>query len=231
MCCGSFLIRIGISFILSLLIGLERQIRGRAIGLRTNVLVSIGAFLFVSFSFLNPSGDISRIASQVVSGIGFLGAGVILKDGINIRGLNTAATMWCDAAIGVLCAGGFLVEALIGTFLILFSNIVLRYFTHRFLNKHIKKHNYEFLILCHKSNENNIKTLLVKTINRNEITLTNINTEDKNDNKLITISLFTNNHYSHLIDNLIGKLMSDSRVLSLSINQSEQRQNVLDDDE
>ena len=71
----------------------------------------------------------------------------------------------------------------------------------------------------------------MKTINRNEIILTNINTEDKNDNKLITISLFTNNHYSHLIDNLIGKLMSDSRVLSLSINQSEQRQNVLDDDE
>lgn len=228
---SSFLIRISISFILSLLIGLERQMRGRAIGLRTNVLVSIGSFLFVSFSFLNTSGDISRIASQVVSGIGFLGAGVILKDGLNIRGLNTAATMWCDAAIGVLCAGGFLIEALIGSSLILFSNIVLRYFTHKFLNKHIRKHNYDFVILCHKSNENNIKSLLAKIINRNEITLTNINTEEKNDYKLITLSLFTNSHYNHIIDTLIGKLMSDSRILSLSINQSEQRQNILDDDE
>ena len=75
-----FLIRISISFILSFLIGLERQWRRRAIGLRTNVLVSIGSFLFVSFSIQTNANDISRIAAQVVSGIGFLGAGVILKD-------------------------------------------------------------------------------------------------------------------------------------------------------
>ena len=85
---NTFLIRILMSFLLSLLIGLERQLRGRAIGLRTNVLVSIGAFLFVSFSFLSVNDDISRIAAQVVSGIGFLGAGIILKDGIVIKSKN-----------------------------------------------------------------------------------------------------------------------------------------------
>jgi len=228
---NTFLIRIGMSFSLSLLIGFERQIRGRAIGLRTNVLVSIGSFLFVSFSFLNLNGDISRIAAQVVSGIGFLGAGVILKDGVNIKGLNTAATMWCDAAIGVLCAGGFLIEALIGTFLILFSNIVLRFFTHKFSHKQLKRHFYEFTILCAQNDADNVKGLLTKVINKNEITLTNINTEVNNDNKRISVSVFTNSHHNHIIDNLISRLTVDSKVLSLSINRTEQRQNVLDDDE
>ena len=122
-----FLYYLFICFLLSFLIGVERQYRKRIIGLRTTILVSIGAFLFVSFSFTIGATDISRIASQVVAGIGFLGAGVILKDGKKIRGLTTAATLWCNAAIGVLCAGGAIKEAIVGTFVILFSNIVLRY--------------------------------------------------------------------------------------------------------
>ena len=79
-----FLLRIIVSFALSFAIGLERQWRRRVIGLRTNVLVCLGSFLFVSFSFLTNAYDVSRIASQVVCGIGFLGAGVILKDKGNI---------------------------------------------------------------------------------------------------------------------------------------------------
>ena len=137
---NTFLYRISLSFLLSLLVGLERQIRGRAIGLRTSVLVSIGTFMFVSFSINLMVPDMSRIASQVVSGIGFLGAGVIIKDGANIKGLNTAATLWCNAAIGVLCAGGLTFEASIGTAFILFSNIVLRYILKKL---HEKMHKYE----------------------------------------------------------------------------------------
>ena len=101
----TFLIRITICFALSILIGLERQLRHRMVGLRTNVLVCIGAFLFVYLSFGANivNSDTTRIAAQVVSGIGFLGAGVILRDGSKIKGLNTAATLWCVAAIGTLC--------------------------------------------------------------------------------------------------------------------------------
>ncbi len=122
-----FLFRISVCFLLSFLIGIERQYRRRIIGLRTSILVSIGSFLFVTFSINVGSNDISRIASQVVTGMGFLGAGVILKDGKKVRGLTTAATLWCDAAIGVLVAGGAIFEAIIGTIVILFSNIILRY--------------------------------------------------------------------------------------------------------
>lgn len=124
---NDFVFRILICFGLSFLIGIERQYRNRSVGLRTSILVSIGSFLFVSFSLLVGSADISRVASQVVTGIGFLGAGVILKDGAKIRGLTTAATLWCGAAIGVLCAGGALKEASFGTLIILFSNTMLRY--------------------------------------------------------------------------------------------------------
>lgn len=228
---STFLIRISMSFLLSLLIGLERQIRGRAIGLRTNVLVSIGAFLFVSFSFLNTSGDVGRIAAQVVSGIGFLGAGVILKDGMNIRGLNTAATMWCDAAIGVLCAGGYLVEAAIGAFLILFANVVLRFFTQKFAKKQVKRHYYQLTILCDSNDEVSVKNLLNRVINKNEITLTNLSSRDEKDNKEISVALFTNSLNNHIIDSLIGRLTIDSKILSLTINRTEEGQNVLDDDE
>ena len=116
-----FLCRISICFVLGLIIGIERQYRRRVAGMRTITLVALGSFLFVSISFLTNPVDITRIAAQVVSGIGFLGAGVIIRDGQNIRGLNTAATLWCSAAVGTLTALGFIVEAVIGVLYILLS--------------------------------------------------------------------------------------------------------------
>ena len=217
------------SFLLSFLIGLERQIRGRAIGIRTNVLVSIGSFLFVSFSFLSVGGDIGRIADQVVSGIGFLGAGVILKDGVNIRGLNTAATMWCDASIGILCAGGFLIEAMVGTFLILFSNIVLRFFTNKFPHKKTKNYYYELIITCDINDEVSVKNLIISRLNKKEVTLINMTNRIEKSRREITLSLFENSN-NHIIDELINRLTANSKVISLTINRSEYRQSTLDDD-
>lgn len=227
-----FLIRIMMSFIYSLIIGLERQLRGRTIGLRTNVLVCIGAFLFASFSFLTQSGDIGRIAAQVVSGIGFLGAGVIIKDGANIRGLNTAATLWCDAAIGILCASGHLLEAGIGTGLILFSNVVLRFLTMKISRNNLKHQIYDFNILCKKNNEQNVKNLITKLVNHDEINLTNITNKEEGENINISVSLIADTNSNYLVDKLLSKLTSDSAVLSLGINRTEiKKENGLDDDE
>jgi putative Mg2+ transporter-C (MgtC) family protein len=97
------------------LIGLERQWRARMAGLRTNALVAGGATLFVLYAVATEDSSPTRVASYVVSGIGFLGGGVILRDGFNVRGLNTAATLWCSAAVGVLAASGHLVFAIIAT--------------------------------------------------------------------------------------------------------------------
>ncbi|MFV5996628.1 MgtC/SapB family protein [Streptomyces sp. NPDC056231] len=109
------------------LIGVERQWRARMAGLRTNALVATGATLFVLYSeAVGDLGSPTRVASYVVSGIGFLGGGVILRDGAGVRGLNTAATLWCSAAVGVLAASGRLPFAVLGTLAVLAVHLVLR---------------------------------------------------------------------------------------------------------
>ncbi|WP_445529791.1 MgtC/SapB family protein [Streptomyces cyslabdanicus] len=109
------------------LIGVERQWRARMAGLRTNALVACGATLFVLYSeAVGDSGSPTRVASYVVSGIGFLGGGVILREGGGVRGLNTAATLWCSAAVGVLAASGRLQLCLLGTAVVLAVHLVLR---------------------------------------------------------------------------------------------------------
>lgn len=109
------------------IIGSERQMRQRMAGLRTNALVALGAAGYVTFSALYPN-EISqtRVAAQVVSGIGFLGAGIIFRDGFNVHGLNTAATLWCSAAVGLMAGAGALPLAALLTGLVVFVNLGLR---------------------------------------------------------------------------------------------------------
>src|ERR1700761_3192718 len=109
------LLRLGFALTLGSLIGFERQWRQKMAGLRTNALVALGAAGFVVFSGLYPhEGSPTGIAAQIVSGIGFLGAGVIMRDGFNVQGLNTAATLWCSAMVGTFAGGGFLAASSIG---------------------------------------------------------------------------------------------------------------------
>jgi putative Mg2+ transporter-C (MgtC) family protein len=122
-----FALNIAVALALGVLIGLERQWGQHPAGLRTNALVSLGAALFVSMSALmEDTSSPTRIAAYVVSGLGFLGGGVILRAGLNVRGLNTAATIWCTGAIGSLAGAGFLLDAGLGTVAILFVNVALR---------------------------------------------------------------------------------------------------------
>jgi len=112
---ADFALRLAVGVGCGALIGLERQWRARRAGLCTNALVAAGATLFVLYAVATEDTSPTRVASYVVSGIGFLGGGVILREGVNVRGLNTAATLWCSAAIGVLAASGHMVFTLIGT--------------------------------------------------------------------------------------------------------------------
>lgn len=115
------------AFGLGALIGVERQWRQRIAGIRTNALVSVGAAMFVTLAELvTHETSATRIAAQVVSGIGFLGAGVIIRDGLNVRGVNTAATLWCAAGVGVLAGSGFAGIAAVGVALVLAANLGLR---------------------------------------------------------------------------------------------------------
>jgi putative Mg2+ transporter-C (MgtC) family protein len=128
---GYFLARVTIALVLGSVVGAERQWHKRKAGLRTHALVSVGAAMFVAIS--TAAGDVSptRIAAQVVSGLGFLGAGVIFREGLNIKGLDTAATIWCSGAVGSLAGMGYLPEATLGAFLVLAANLLLRPITKR----------------------------------------------------------------------------------------------------
>ncbi|MCW1876488.1 MgtC/SapB family protein [Erwinia sp. INIA-01] len=115
------------AFIFGALIGAERQFRQRTAGLRTNVLVAIGAAGFVDLAdSIAGSTEAVRVISYVVSGIGFLGAGVIMKEGANVSGLNTAATLWCSAAVGACTGVDRIPEAALLTVFILAGNTLLR---------------------------------------------------------------------------------------------------------
>ena len=115
------------AFVLGTLIGAERQYRLRSAGLRTNVLVAVGAAAFVDLAMHLAGADGAvRVIAYVVSGIGFLGAGVIMKEGTNVRGLNTAATLWASAAVGSCAGADMLAQAAALTVFVLSGNTLLR---------------------------------------------------------------------------------------------------------
>jgi len=114
--------RLALGLVLGALIGLERELHRQPAGFRTHSLVALGAALFTiisAYGFAGPLVDPTRIAAQIVSGIGFIGAGTILQYRGNIRGLTTAASLWSVAAIGMAAGAGLLAMAAIGTALIL----------------------------------------------------------------------------------------------------------------
>ena len=166
-----FTLRVLLALTLGSLIGAERQMRQRMAGLRTNALVSAGACLFVAVGVISGTADgQARIAAQVVSGIGFLGAGVIMREGLNVRGLNTAATLWCSAAIGVLAGLGNLLEATVGALVILGANLLLRSLG-QMINKQSMEsateveQMYRLSIVCQADDEVHVRTLMLHMLN------------------------------------------------------------------
>ena len=213
-----FLLGLLICFLLSFLLGIERQYRRRFLGLRTMILVSVGSYLFVSFSFLltGYQADASRIAAQVVAGIGFLGAGVIIKDNKNskVRGLTTAATLWCDASIGVLCAGGFIKEAIVASLVVLFANVILRYINVFVNSKVEEKIIIETFLVSLDAGVDNVDKLreyVVSYVSKNEFLDTESYEVDKGK---LSVELVVRKIDILKLDKFIHKLVSDYNISS-----------------
>ena len=121
------LVRVGLATMLGIAIGMERQFRSRMAGLQTMALVSMGSALFTIMGAYDfpTQGDRNRVAAGIVTGIGFLGAGVIIKEGMTVIGLNTAATLWATAAVGALCGVWMWREAIVGAMLVVAGNGLL----------------------------------------------------------------------------------------------------------
>jgi len=179
-----FALDAGAALLMGATLGLERQFRGHPAGLRTNALVCLGAALFVSLSgLMNDVGSPTRIASYVVSGIGFLGGGVILREGFNVRGMNTAATLWCSGAVGALAGSGFPAHALIGTVLVLAVHLSLRplgqWVDERRKTAVDVEVNYRMRVVCGEREQGVVRTILLRHVNSHaRMTIQGISTQD-----------------------------------------------------
>src|ERR1700680_2857924 len=180
---GQAAVNLAVALSLSAVIGFERQWRNRLAGLRTNTLVALGAASFVTFAALVP-GDASptRVAAQVVSGIGFLGAGLIFREGLSVRGLNTAATLWCSAAVGVLAGAGYPLYAAVATGFVVFVNLLLRPIV-SFINRQPLMSTeleigYVVSVTCQNPDEAHIRALLLQGLAGGGLVLRRLDSND-----------------------------------------------------
>ncbi len=171
-----FILRLMLAFGLGAMIGIERQWRQKSAGLRTNTLVSVGsaAFILLSVLLTGDAGDPSRVAGQIVTGIGFLGAGVIMKDGMSVQGLNTAATIWCSAAVGALAGVGLVTESLITAFTVVSVHLILRPLGNRLNRIPVQNaadegaYTYALKLRCKEQVENHLRVLLINYLKNDE---------------------------------------------------------------
>ena len=200
-------------------IGLERQWRQRLAGLRTNTLVALGAAAFVVFSIGTP-GEASptRVAAQVVSGIGFLGAGIIFREGFNVRGLNTAATLWCSAAVGVLSgAGAFLLAAVVAGLVIL-VNLALRPLA-ALVNRQPwlapeTDSAYAITILCRAPQEAHVRALLLQGLASAGLRLRGLDSHDLEEADKVEIAarVHADQRADRTLEQIIGRISLEPGV-------------------
>lgn len=162
------LTRVGLATLLGVIIGLERQWRSRMAGLQTMALVCMGSALFVilsAYSF-GQDGDRLRVAAQIVSGVGFLGAGVIMKQGHSVTGLNTAATLWATAAVGALVGAWMWREAVAAAAMVVIANWLLQPLANRMDRMHhtagrdIMPADYILDVVCSRDAEDDVKAAI-----------------------------------------------------------------------
>jgi putative Mg2+ transporter-C (MgtC) family protein len=217
-----FVAHLGTALVLGAVIGAERQWHQRIAGLRTNALVSGGAAMFVSISHLVPLGPTSlQVAAQVVSGIGFLGAGVIMREGLSIRGLNTAATLWCSAAVGSLCGLGFVGEPLIGAAGVVGANVLFRP-----LARKIDQPNratdvespYMLRFVCRGDDEAKLRVLLMHLLHALPITLHALYSEDLNSSGKVEVraTLVSPERQNAVLEDIVQRLSLESGVSAVS---------------
>jgi putative Mg2+ transporter-C (MgtC) family protein len=200
------------------MIGFERQWRQRLAGLRTNTLVSLGAAIFVVFGGQFSEESPTRVAAQVVSGIGFLGAGVIWKEGLNVRGLNTAATLWCSGAVGVLAGAGYWRHAALAAALVVGINVILRPLV-KLVNRQPLESaeietSYVVTVTCRAADEEKIRALMVQGFGVSDLHLRELESADiEGTGKVeVTATLTSEKRREIALEYIVGRLSMDAGV-------------------
>ncbi len=208
-----------VALLLGVCIGFERQWRQRLAGLRTNTLVALGAATFVVFesTFGDPTNR-TRVAAQVVSGIGFLGAGIIFREGLNVRGLNTAATLWCSAAVGVLAGAGAWWQAALAAALVVGVNLLLRP-----LVQHISRQpassielptGYRVSVVCQGATEAHIRALMLHGLSLGALHLHHLDSAniENTDRVEVTAAVTADGRPHEALEQIVGRLSLEPSV-------------------
>lgn len=225
-----FSVRLFISILLGMVIGFERQWTKHPAGILTNVIVCVGSYAYSAFSYIAMGDDsslvdVTRVAAQVVCGIGFLGAGLIIRDGTNIRGLATAATIWTTAAVGVLCTlPNILFSIIVGIAVVVIHLILHPVSNYLEKARQYKKDDskntdciYKISILCNEDNEIDIRSHLVKTIHEKEkVLLHNLESHSTNDGRTkIKAYISTAKKNDDAVESLLVHIGKDEGIVSV----------------
>jgi putative Mg2+ transporter-C (MgtC) family protein len=216
-------ISLGMATLMGACIGFERQWRQRMAGLRTNTLVAIGAASFVVFESLFPDdGSPTRVAAQVVSGIGFLGAGIIFREGLHVTGLNTAATLWCSAAVGLLAGSGHPLHAALATMFVVLVNLTLRPLV-RIINRQPiaqaeTDFHYSVRVVCRNPEEAHVRALLLQSTGNGQLSLRRLDSIDLGESGRVevTAQLTSAAKNDAVLEQVVGRLSLEPTVSAAS---------------
>jgi putative Mg2+ transporter-C (MgtC) family protein len=216
-------INLGMATLMGACIGFERQWRQRMAGLRTNTLVAIGAASFVIFEGLFPDdGSPTRVAAQVVSGIGFLGAGIIFREGFHVTGLNTAATLWCSAAVGLLAGSGHPLHAALATSFVVLVNLTLRPLVRIINRQPIMQAETDFhycvRVVCRNPEEAHVRALLLQSTGNGQLSLRRLDSTDLGESGRVevTAQLTAHSKGDAVLEQVVGRLSLEATVSAAS---------------
>lgn len=213
-----FVIRLLSSIVFGFIIGTERQITGHSAGIRANVLVCLSSCMFVLFPMIIGLKEVGINSAQVITGVGFLGSGIIFKDGANVRGINTAATIWCTAAIGVITSSGNIIFAAIATLSLILSNILLRPLANKINPTYRFDEDgdiYGIYVTCYENKEFIIRAMIMNETKKTPFILIELESEDVLDEKSeIHAKFLSRNRRDDIAESLVTKISLEEGVFN-----------------
>ena len=216
----TFIARLSTALGVGALLGLERMWQHPGAGARTNALVAGASAAFIMSSMIagNDLTGPARIAGQIVTGVGFLGAGVIFKDGLNVRGLNTAATIWCSAAAGTLAGMGYLLSSAIFAAFVILTNIALRPLAYRMAMREPSHMQYCLRVTCRSTDEAHMRALLVNTVGSFAAQLQGVHSEEIPgvQSVQITADVRVGGRDDALLEKMVSRLSLEAGVTAVS---------------
>lgn len=214
--------RLSVALALGSMIGFERQWHQKMAGLRTNALVALGACGFVVFSAMVGEGDPTRVAAQVVTGIGFLGAGIILREGTNVHGLNTAATLWCSAMVGIFAGAGLWAPSLVASGFVVGTNLLMRPLA-RLIGTQIVSTTdaatcYSLTLTCKNIEEARLRSLLLHAISHAMFGLRRIDSSNIPDtpNVAIIAQVVAARRDDAAVEKIVGRLSWEPHISAVT---------------